>query len=235
MLCALLLAVAAGRIEVSPDPVRLRADAPRATLTLHNASGRALHVIATTWSWWQSASGETRLDPSAEISVTPAEVYLAAGARKTVEVSVEDAPSEVERAFRIELEQEPLQAFGRAPPQAQHVSVAVFVAPEKAASSGAIADLGVAAGRARFTLVNSGNAHLRAAQLRVSLLGRKAERLALQKLPEWVVLARAQVSYDVPLSRRACVLARSVEVEVRAGDGASVFRKAAPVTPEDCR
>jgi hypothetical protein len=46
------------------------------------------------------------------------------------------------------------------------------------------------------------------------------------------VLARAQVSYDVPLVSRACLLAHSVEVELRSGKDA--LRKEAPVTKEAC-
>ena len=231
VLCALLLAALPGRLSVTPDAVHLSAGAPRATLLLHNASRRTAHVIVTTWSWWQSASGETRLDPTAEIEVQPSDVYVMPGARATLEIQVTGPASEVERAFKVELEDEPLQAFGRAKVQAEHVSVPVFVAPEKAAPRPDVSGLEVEGGHARFTLVNSGTSHL-PAQLRVVLLGARGQRLLLQKLPDWTVLARAQVSYDVPLLSRACLQAHSIQVEV--GSGKDALRKAAPVTKEAC-
>jgi len=229
LLCALFLA--ALPLRVTPEAVHVTADAPRATLSLHNAGRKTAHVVVTTWSWWQSASGETRLDPTAEIDVQPSDVYVMPGATATLQIQVTGPASEVERAFKVELEDQPLQAFGGAQPQAEHVSVPVFVAPEKAAPRADVSDLTVAGGHARFTLVNSGTSHL-PAQLRVVLLGARGQRLALQKLPDWTVLARAQVSYDVPLVSRACLLAHSVEVELRSGKDA--LRKEAPVTKEAC-
>ncbi|HEY6910723.1 MAG TPA: hypothetical protein VI356_15195 [Myxococcales bacterium] len=231
LLCALLLAAVPGHLRVTPDAVHLTADAPRATLQLHNSGRKTAHVIVTTWSWWQSASGETRLDPSAEVDVQPADVYVMPGATATLQVQVTGPASEVERAYKVELEDEPLQAFGREKPVAEHVSVPVFVAPDKAAPRPDVSGLEVEGGHARFTLVNSGTSHL-PAQLRVVLLGARGQRLALQKLPDWTVLARAQVSYDVPLGSRACLLAHSVEVEV--GEGKDALRKAVPVTKEAC-
>ncbi|HET9752126.1 MAG TPA: hypothetical protein VFP52_04175 [Myxococcales bacterium] len=231
LLCALLLAAAPARLRVSPDSVHVTAAAPRATLSLHNVGRKTAHVIATTWSWWQSAGGETRLDPTAEIDVQPSDVYVMPGATATLEIRVTGPASEVERAFRVELEDEPLQAFGRTKPESEHVSVPVFVAPEKAAPRPDVSGLEVEGGHARFTLVNSGTSHL-PAQLRLVLLGPRGQRLLLQKLPDWTVLARAQVSYDVPLLSRACLQARSLEVEV--GSGKDIQRKAAPVTKEAC-
>jgi P pilus assembly chaperone PapD len=231
LLCALFLAAVPARLHVTPEAVHLSAGAPRATLSLHNAGRKTAHVIVTTWSWWQSASGETRLDPSAEIDVRPPDVYVMPGATATLEIDVTGPASEVERAFKVELEDEPLQAFGRTKPVAQHVSVPVFVAPDKAAPRADVEGLEVEGGHARFTLVNSGTSHL-PAQLRVALLGARGQRLLLQKLPDWTVLARAQVSYDVPLLSRWCLLAHSVQVEV--GSGKDALRKAAPVTKEAC-
>jgi P pilus assembly chaperone PapD len=231
LLCALLLAAIPGRLRVTPDAVHVTASAPRANLQLHNAGRKTAHVIVTTWSWWQSASGETRLDPSAEIDVQPSDVYLMPGATTTLQIQVTGPASEVERAFKVELEDEPLQAFGRAKPQAEHVSVPVFVAPDKAAPRPDVSGLEVEGGHARFTLVNSGTSHL-PARLEVSLLGARGERLALKKLPDWTVLARAQVSYDVPLLSRWCLLAHSIQVEV--GSGKDALRKVAPVTKEAC-
>ena len=46
------------------------------------------------------------------------------------------------------------------------------------------------------------------------------------------MLARAQVSYDVPLLSRWCLLAHSIQVEV--GSGKDALRKVAPVTKEAC-
>jgi|1186.fasta_scaffold78804_2 P pilus assembly chaperone PapD len=228
----LLWALAASLLQVSPDPVHLPADAPRATLTLRNQGHRTAHVVATTWSWWQSASGETRLDPSAELAVSPAELYLPPGATRTLEIEVTGPASEVERAFRLELEEEPLQAFGRARAEPQHLSVPVFVAPDKAAARVDLSGLSVEDGHAKFTLLNSGTGHLQISQLRVLLLGPRGQRLALRKLPEWTLLARGQVSYDVPVNGRACQKASSVEVELRAKDGD--LRRSVPVTRDAC-
>jgi P pilus assembly chaperone PapD len=231
LLCALLLVAVPARLHVLPKAVHVTAAAPRATLSLHNAGRKTAHVIVTTWSWWQSAGGETRLDPTAEIDVQPSDVYVMPGATATLQVQVTGPASEVERAFKVELEDEPLQAFGRGKPQSEHVSVPVFVAPEEAAPRADLSGLAVEGGHARFTVINSGTSHL-PAQLRVLLLGAKGQRLALQKLPDWTVLARAQVSYDVPLLSRACLLARSIEVEV--GSGKDALRREAPVTKEAC-
>jgi len=231
LLCALLLATVPGSLRVTPAAIYVTAAAPRATLQLHNSGRKTAHVIVTTWSWWQSASGETRLDPTAEIDVRPSDVYVMPGASATLEVQVTGPASEVERAFKVELEDEPLQAFGRTRPVAEHVSVPVFVAPDKAAPRPEVSSLEVEGGHAKFTLVNSGTSHL-PAQLRLVLLGARGQRLALQKLPDWTVLARAQVSYDVPLLSRVCLLAHSIEVEL--GDGKDALRKAAPVTKEAC-
>lgn len=235
LLQTLIAAAAAAQLKVSPDPVRLRADAPRATLTVHNPGRKNLHVLATTWSWWQSASGETRLDPSAEIAISPAELYLAPRENKTVQISVAGAPSQVERAFRIELEAEEVQAFRRAPQPPRHTSVAVFVAPEQAAPAAEVGDLAVASGHLKFTVLNSGDAHFRVAEARVVLLGKRGERVALQTLPAWVVLARAQVNLDVPLPAKACRGAHSVTLELRGGaSGPAEIRKTAAVTPAAC-
>ncbi len=236
LLHTLIAAAAAAQLKVSPDPVRLRADAPRATVTVQNPGRKNLHVVVTTWSWWQSASGETRLDPSGEIAVSPSELYLSPREKKTLAISVAAAPSQVERAFRVELEAEEVQAFRRAPQPPRHTSVAVFLAPEEAAPAAQVGDLAVSSGHVKFTVLNSGDAHFRVAEARVVLLGKRGERVALQTLPEWVVLARAQVNLDVPLPAKACRGARSVAVELRGGAGGSAeIRKTAAVTPAACR
>lgn len=217
MLAAFVLLVASpALLKIEPQQIRLTKDAQKAVVSLQNPGRVAVRLVATVWAWSQGADGETHLDPTGEMSVEPAEFIVPPRGRLTLELQTAAFAGAVERAFRLELDEQPLQPFARTEHDPSHLSIPIFISREAVQPDPQVTGLSVQDGHARFRLVNRGDGHFLAENVTVGLIGHHGERLALQRVPSWYVLAGGEQTYDVPLAARPCSRARKVVVTLEA-------------------
>jgi fimbrial chaperone protein len=227
------------RAGVSVSPVVVEIDSPRrpVTVTVRNTGDKPITLQSNTMSW-QQPDGSDRYEATSDIMVVPAIAQIAAGASQVFRVALRTAPTGVERAYRLILE-DVSQELSTADQQSRTVAVRfnhdlpVLVAPSRPAppalqwkpcsAPAAVAALPAASDTARapaassyacVTLRNAGNRRVRVSTLR--LAGDGWDQAVQLPAPQ-VVLAGGQRSWRVPLRSAAAGQLRTVRADLETG------------------
>jgi fimbrial chaperone protein len=223
----LALALAAGatvaraaEVEINPVVVSLGPGTKSAIVTVKNLGAEPARFELQARAWGQSPAGEMLLSATEDVAVFPPLLTLAPGEQRNVRIGAVVAPGPVEKTYRVFLQELAPPEKPEGPSQVRvlsRIGLPVFVAPPQVQDRTLIKGLAVAGGRARFQLVNDGNAHVRPTSVKVEGQGEDGAPVLERELTAWYVLAGGRRDYDLELPRDACAGVRKVVVTVAVG------------------
>lgn len=128
----------AGGLQVAPTTLSLAASQNADGLWLSNTGDNVVHAQVRVYRWMQDDKGD-QLTESRDLVISPPMVELPVGARQLVRViRVGAPPSGVEAAYRLAINELPIEAQGKPGLQfVMHYSLPIFVRPVDAAATGA--------------------------------------------------------------------------------------------------
>lgn len=230
---ALVLAPPVARaadLEISPVLVDLSAQRRTALLTLRNAGSGAARFQAKAFAWSQKADGAMQLEPTRAVVLFPPLLELEPGESRTLRVGTDVPPDEVERSWRVLVEELPFREqapSGVGVRVLTRVGLPVFLAPRREPRrTGEIAFLDRNGKRVLFALRNSGTVRMQPTAIALALVSARGEKVFEKQLEAWYVLAREERVYDVEVPRDACAKAAEVVVTATLGSGDLVGRAA---------
>ena len=213
----------AATFTVSPTQVYLSAAVPSALVSLRNDSQETLRFELTMHAWDQKPNGEMVLTPTQDVVFFPRLLTLEAGEERKIRVGLAPGVSAgpTERAYRIFVQELPPPRTDAQPPGVRmltRMGIPIFLQPVAPAPKPALDGLAAGAGRVRFTLKNSGNAHVMPEMIRVDGLAEGGRVAFSEVVNAWYVLAGGLREFDVEVPRSACEGTVAVAVTAKAGE-----------------
>jgi len=240
-MAGLLLAAMVGAIPARGDaaafevnPVRLELDgAARAVvMTVRNQSMETQRFQVSAHAWSQDGDGRASLQPTQELFFFPAMLTLGPGESRPIRVGVSSAPRDLERSFRLIVEElPPLQPA--APVMGlkvlTRVSIPVFVAPLRKEAESRVEGIALRDSTFHFRVHNPGTVNFFVKQARVRGLDAKGRRLMEEVQAGWYVLPGGAQSFAMAAPPDACGKIHAVEVQLETDRGVVV--QSARVSP----
>ena len=215
VLACLLLAAAApalaGRFSVAPIRVDFGAGLRIGAVTVTSEDDHPLVFKNTPSLWTQNADGGDVYTPTSDLVVTPPLLRVETGEPRIVRIGTLRDPGEVERSYRVFLEEQaPANPEGGGATIAVVIKfgVPVFVAPrsERVAGSAEIVERKPA--RISVQVKNTGNVHFNVETI-------TANGVALKDVSSWYLLPGTMRRYDLAIPAEACT-GPSVDLRIQA-------------------
>jgi fimbrial chaperone protein len=204
----------AGGLNVSPIQINLSPTLTKSLLVLRNDGNEAVRYQVSAHAWAQGPRGEMELSPTKDIVFLPALFALKPGEERNVRIGVATPFGNVEKTYRVFVEELP-PAEKPSQPVSQvrvltRVGVPVFLAPAQVLERRSIEGISVAHGLFHFKVTNGGTAHFREETVRVRGLDTTGKELFAREQRGWYVLAGGSLDYDVELPKECAGLATLV-------------------------
>lgn len=205
--------------KVDPISVTLPRGNSSTLVSVVNQGDTKVRFQVTGSAWQQSSAGEMQLEPTQALIFFPTVFTLDAGETRKIRVGVTTPPQNVERTFRLTIQQLPPLEQVIAPTKGVQVntllrvSIPVFVEPASQATAGYdITSPTFSNGALHFEYTNTGNTHVLLDG--VEVIGKAASGMTLfdYKDRAWYVLAGGRRFWSFALLRPDCEKARSIEI-----------------------
>ncbi|RYY99716.1 MAG: molecular chaperone [Comamonadaceae bacterium] len=194
------LPASAGEFAVSPVRMEFTGAARSQLLSVTNAGDTPARFLVRGAGWTMSEEGAVQLSEDDALVVFPASFTLAPKASQNIRVGTAQRPAEIERTWRVVLEELPdataAARSGATINVLSMISVPVFMPPAAPRKDMQLAWAGATGGKANITLANGGNAH--------ELVG--AVTVAAMQGGTTLPAARVEGWYVLPGKRRAFTL-----------------------------
>jgi fimbrial chaperone protein len=215
-------AALAGSFGVSPTRVDLDRGAKSAIVEVMNDDDVKLSFQAKLFEWRQAADGKDEYVESQDLIYFPQLFTVAAKTKRVIRVGIKAPATDVEKAYRLFVEETPEPAReGAAGPQVRVVlrfGVPVFVAPQAPVRKAEAEGVEVARGKALLGIRNLGNQSVRFETFRIM---RGEETVG--EASGWYVLAGARRTFEIAVDAAKCPLSGPLEA-VAAGQGVTLKR-----------
>lgn len=220
----ILLAAPAGasQFTVNPTRVELSSRTASSVVSVRNDGKAPIRLQVKAHAWTQTLDGVVKLDPTDDVVVFPTLLTLEPGEQRRLRVAVAAKPGDVERTYRIFLEELP-------PPKNEtegvngvqvltRVGIPIFLAPVKASAQATVSDVGLAQDGLHFQVENQGNTHFVPETLRVRAVGANGQTVSDQQRDGWYILAHSSRRYTMAFDAKDCARIRSVLIDVTLAD-----------------
>ncbi|MBV8163409.1 MAG: molecular chaperone [Candidatus Eremiobacteraeota bacterium] len=210
----------AANIAVSPVNIDLARAGQSALLTLTNVGGTGVTYSLGVYSWDQGESGVMQLAKTGDIIFFPEILPLRPGERRNVRLGTELAPGDVEKTYRLVLDELPAAHTTQRGPEVRvltRITIPVFLAPVSSHERVDVSDIALRKGIMAFRITNTGNVHV---QPRLTVTAHDAGRRVVYDLgPQtiWYILANGYRDVKVTLPAKTCASVRSLGLSVEMG------------------
>ncbi|MGH7660867.1 MAG: fimbrial biogenesis chaperone [Vulcanimicrobiaceae bacterium] len=219
-LCATQVAASAPpSFKIDPISVTLPAANASALVSVVNEGDTDIRFQVTGAGWQQSTKGEIQLEPTKALIYFPSVFTVGAGQTKKIRVGVTTVPGNVEKTYRLTIQQlPPLQqviapAKGASVNTLLRVSIPVFAQPSSSRTIGYdITPPFVSGGALQFQFVNTGNTHVLLDGVSVVAKTASGSTIFDFKDRAWYVLAGGRRFWSFGLSRSQCEATRSLDI-----------------------
>lgn len=221
---------AAGALAIAPLRVDLGGRATNGTVTISNAGDAAVDCLASAQRWTQSEGRPLVLEPAPEVAVFPRSFTLQPGEKRTLRVGTLKATGDVERAYRLNVVQLPIEAkSGRPALQfTTRLSVPIFVSAAGPPASATPEAVSINNDGLAVMVRAVGARHAFVRQNQVSAYGADGSLVASTSVPGWYVLSGLVQRFDGTLPRGACHRIARVRLRTVDDSGAVVERLLIP-------
>jgi len=222
----------ASTFTVNPTRVLLSARAPSATVSVKNESGQPVRLELKLHAWTQAPDGRMQLAPTEDLVVFPTLITLKPGEQRNVRIGATTAFGDVEKTYRVFLEELPAVSGSTTPDNAVHmltrVGIPVFLEPAKPAARASLTAIGLSGGALRFRLQNDGNVFFVPDAVRVRGLSASGATVVDKSAKGWYVLAGGVRDFVLPFAAPECGQVRAIRIEVHVGQATLEGRLDAP-------
>jgi len=200
LLLASTVPALAGRFSVAPIRIDFGAAQRIGAVTVTSEDDHPLVFKNSPSLWTQNADGGDVYTPTADLVVTPPLLRVETGEPRIVRIGTLREPGEVERSYRVFLEEQaPANPEGTGATIAVVIKfgVPVFVAPrsERIAGSAEIVDR--KRGKLTLQVKNTGNVHFNVEAI-------TANGVAMKDVSSWYLLPGTTRRYDLAIPPDAC-------------------------------
>jgi fimbrial chaperone protein len=241
-LAAILLGVplsaVAASFTVTPIQVYLGAGNTSALLTVENKSTETLRFQVTAHAWNQSPKGEIELGPTEDVVFFPTLLTVEPGKQRKIRVGVAKPAGDVEKTYRIFVEElppaeKPAERGNRSEVKVlTRMGIPIFVQPGKISREGAVESLKLEGGELRFRVRNTGNVAFTLQSVRISGTGADGATTFQKQADGWYVLAGGVREYEVSLPPADC--SRTTTLAIEARTERETYKVSLGVAPEAC-
>ena len=222
----------ASQFTVNPTRIELSGRATSALVAVRNDGTAPIRLQLKTHAWAQTPEGQMTLSPTDDVVVFPTMVTLAPGEERKIRVAVTATVSDVERTYRVFLEElpaAPTDATGAAVQMLTRVGIPVFLQAATPASRAGLSQVGLEKGTLHFQIDNLGNTHIIPSQIRVRAFSATGQPVTDKSADGWYILGRTTRRYDLVFGSEDCDRIRSLLIEVEVGNTPLKGRLETPV------
>jgi fimbrial chaperone protein len=190
----------AGRFSVAPIRVDFGAGLRIGAVTVTSEDDHPLVFKNSPSLWTQNADGGDVYTPTSDLVVTPPLLRVEAGEPRIVRIGTLREPGDVERSYRVFLEEQaPANPEGTGATIAVVIKfgVPVFVAPQSERVAGIAEVVERKPGRVTLQIKNSGNVHFNVETI-------TANGVAVKDVSSWYLLPGTTRRYDLAIPAEAC-------------------------------
>ncbi|HEX4523397.1 MAG TPA: fimbria/pilus periplasmic chaperone [Casimicrobiaceae bacterium] len=201
----------AGKFSVAPIRVDFAAGLRIGAVTVTSEDDHPLVFKNSPSLWTQDADGGDVYTPTSDLVVTPPLLRVEAGEPRIVRIGTLRDPGEVERSYRVFLEEQaPANPEGTGATIAVVIKfgVPVFVAPRSERVAGTTEIVERKPGRVTLQIKNTGNVHFNVEAI-------TANGVAVKDVSSWYLLPGTTRRYDLAIPPDACTGA-AVDIRVQA-------------------
>lgn len=225
--------VSAADVAVSPVNITLTRDSHSALLTVTNQGADTVRFSLSTFAWAESDGGTMELTPTTDIVFFPTLLTLTPGESRNVRLGTQLQPADVEKTYRIFLEELPSpQTSATGKGMQVHVlskiGIPIFLAPDKTTIQSEIRSIAMTRKAVSFQIANTGTVHVLPGP--VTIAGSdEADKIIFSKQADvWYVLAGGTRTTSVALPPGECAKIKSLSISMKMG---TLFVKKSQPTP----
>ncbi|MCA1829251.1 MAG: fimbria/pilus periplasmic chaperone [Myxococcales bacterium] len=212
------VALLAAGLNVSPVQVRLTPEESKALVTIRNDGSAETRFQVTATAWDEDAVKGMVLTPTQDVVFFPALFALKAGETRNVRVGVTVPFGQVERTYRVFIEELPPREKPSATSSVRvltRVGIPVFVAPLKTLNDVKLSAIAVSPGKVAVDVRNAGNEHFRVDAVRLEAMAQGGAKMFEKQAPGWYVLAGGHKKYELEVPREECSRVRRLIISVK--------------------
>jgi fimbrial chaperone protein len=227
----------AADVAVSPVNITLTRDVHSALLTVTNQGADTVRFSLSTFAWGESDAGKMELTPTTDIVFFPTLLTLAPGQGRNVRLGTQSLPGDVEKTYRIFLEELPApQTSATGNGMQIHVlskiGIPIFLAPDKPKTQAEIDALAMTKRALSFQIANTGTVHILPGPVTVEGMDEAGKTILDKQINVWYVLAGGTRSSTVALPTGLCARIKNVSILMKTG--ALIVRKSQPAPSNAC-
>ncbi|MFN2548438.1 MAG: molecular chaperone [Myxococcales bacterium] len=222
------VALLAAGLNVSPVQVRLTPEESKALVTIRNDGSAETRFQVTATAWDEDAVKGMVLTPTQDVVFFPALFALKAGETRNVRVGVTVPFGQVERTYRVFIEELPPREKPSATSSVRvltRVGIPVFVAPLKTLNEVKLSAIAVSPGKVAVDVRNAGNEHFRVDAVRLEAMAQSGAKMFEKQAPGWYVLAGGHKKYELEVPREECSRVRRLIISVKT-ERAEIYQQA---------
>jgi len=211
----------ASQFTVNPTRVELSAGVPSAVVSLRNDGQLPIRIQVKTHAWTQTLDGQMKLDATDDVVVFPALVTIAPGEERRLRIAVTSAPAQVERTYRVFMEELPPVAGAMAETGVHvltRVGIPVFLRALAPSPRAGLSDVGLSQAMLHFQIDNIGNTHFVPDRIHVQALSAAGIAVTDKTTDGWYILAGTSRRYEMPLDASTCANIRTLQIDVAVGE-----------------
>jgi fimbrial chaperone protein len=222
--------VLAQTLQVTPIQVELTGKTRNAIVAVQNLGTEPVRFQVSAFGWRQDSRGKMELSRTKDVTFFPGLFTIGPGQKRNLRIAAAAPPAEVEKTYRVFVEQLP---GGPGPAAASvrvltRVGIPVYVEPPERSRRAELSPVHREGRRISFVLRNTGNVRVRPEA--ASVIGKDADgQLVFERpLSAWYVLAGDERIFEAEAPRDACARVRTISAEVRVEDGVLKAETTAP-------
>lgn len=211
----------ASQFTVNPTRVELSARVPSAVVSLRNDGQAPIRIQVKTHAWTQTLDGQMQLDATDDVVVFPALVTIAPGEERRLRIAVTSAPAQVERTYRVFMEELPPVAGTPVETGVQvltRVAIPVFLRALAPSTRAGLSDVGLSQTTLHFQIDNIGNTHFVPDRIHVQGLSSAGAVVTDKTTDGWYILGGTSRRYEMPLDAGSCAQIRAILIDVTVGE-----------------
>jgi fimbrial chaperone protein len=211
----------ASQFTVNPTRVELSARVPSAVVSLRNDGQLPIRIQVKTHAWTQTLDGQMKLDATDDVVVFPALVTIAPGEVRRLRIAVTSAPAQVERTYRVFMEELPPVAGAAGETGVQvltRVGIPVFLRALAPSARAGLSDVGLSQATLHFQIDNIGNTHFVPDRIHVQALSAGGTVVTDKTTDGWYILAGSSRRYEMQLDTSTCANIRALQIDVAVGE-----------------
>jgi fimbrial chaperone protein len=215
-------AARASQFTVNPTRVQLTTRVTNALVTVRNEGPSPIRLQVKTHAWTQRLDGQMQLAATDQLVVFPTLLSLGPGEQRRIRVAVTAPPGELERTYRVFLEE--LPAAAQAGVQTTgvqmltRVGIPVFLQARVPTMRAGLSEIGLSQGTLHFQVDNLGNTHFVPDGIHVRGLSASGEAVVDKTTDGWYILGHGARRYELPIPSEDCERVRSILIEVKTGE-----------------